>query len=58
MNWELENSAEILITSSLVSILNLLKFKGLVGIFREREEDAEQIEQKLLNGITYLELAG
>lgn len=44
MNWELENSAEILITSSLVSILNLLKFKGLVGIFREREEDAEQLE--------------
>lgn len=27
MNWELENSAEILITSSSVCALNLLKFK-------------------------------
>lgn len=44
MNWELENSAEILITSSSVCALNLLKFKGLVGIFMQSGEAAEQIE--------------
>jgi len=58
MNWELENSAEILITSSSVCALNLLKFKGLVGIFMQSEEWAEQIELKCLNVTTYLELSG
>lgn len=44
MNWELENSAEILITSSSVCALNLLNFKGLVGIFMQNGEGAVQIE--------------
>jgi len=41
MNWELENSAEILITTSSLCALNLLKFKGLVGIFMQSRKDAE-----------------